>query len=306
MCIRDRITHKLTPAEFRGALGFEPMVEQVKPSISHIYAFVGLEGTTESLGLHGANLWVLPVDSDYRFSGVGVDDGEGLDGGMNALAVDDTTLPPKVQDPWDGVGDDEEQDDLLMFMSFPSARDPSAATRFPGKSTACIITTAHPQTFARFYDVEAEGEKGRNQAGKRHNLDYDNIKHGLESKLLKGLYRHFPACKVRVLTSGCSGAPLSPIMVGDRRCPLVSRRCSGKGEARRYCDTAHKHVLSQPARFIRARAYTGALFGGAHQAAPTDQHPRPLRDRPRRRIRWHRRCIEWWHPYCARAAWLRR
>jgi len=85
-----------------------------------------------------------------------------------------------------------------MFMSFPSARDPSAATRFPGKSTACIITTAHPQTFARFYDVEAEGEKGRNQAGKRHNLDYDNIKHGLESKLLKGLYRHFPACKGKV------------------------------------------------------------------------------------------------------------
>ena len=30
-----------------------PMIQAVKPSISHIYAFVGLEGSTEELGLHG-------------------------------------------------------------------------------------------------------------------------------------------------------------------------------------------------------------------------------------------------------------
>ena len=67
-------------------------------------------------------------------------------------------------------------DDLLMFMSFPSARDPSSAKRFPNKSTACVITTAYPETFAQYYESDAADDKFRNQAGKRHNLEYDNLK----------------------------------------------------------------------------------------------------------------------------------
>ena len=51
-----------------------------------------------------------------------------------------------------------------MFMSFPSARDPSAAARFPNKSTACIITTAYPETFSRFYDATKGQAKGANQS----------------------------------------------------------------------------------------------------------------------------------------------
>ena len=54
------ITERLLPESQRRQLGFVPMIKAVKPSISHIYAFVGLEGTTEELGLHGGGMHPTP------------------------------------------------------------------------------------------------------------------------------------------------------------------------------------------------------------------------------------------------------
>ena len=46
------------------------MLARVKPSISHVYAFVGMNGTAEELGLRGSNLWALSVKSKtYEFKG---------------------------------------------------------------------------------------------------------------------------------------------------------------------------------------------------------------------------------------------
>lgn len=176
------------------------------PSISHVYAFVGLEGTTESLGLHGANLWVLqtaPGEQRDRFMGVGAVEAEtaarrllGLDrSGVTSAAE---AVPAARRDPWAQKLDADNDDELLMFMSFPSARDPSCATRFPNKSTACIITTAYPETFARFYDAARGDAKGANQSQKRKNAEYDRLKQALQAKLLKGLYKHFPKCEGHV------------------------------------------------------------------------------------------------------------
>lgn len=48
------LTHSLVPeGKFRDQLGYGPMLEKVKPSISHVYAFVGMNGTSEELGLRG-------------------------------------------------------------------------------------------------------------------------------------------------------------------------------------------------------------------------------------------------------------
>lgn len=195
------ITQSLVPPAQRARLGYAPMLRAVRPSISHVYAFVGLEGTTEELGLSSANLWVLPTteDGQHRFRGVGVDPVEGLlEEGLEASAGAREMLPPQLAEPWEGVGEDEEVDDMLMFMSSPSARDPSSAGRHPGKSTVCIITTAYADTFAPFYDLEAGGAKGGNQSLKRAIPAYDALKSSLQEKLLRGLYRHFPKCRGKV------------------------------------------------------------------------------------------------------------
>ena len=64
-----QVTHNLTPEKYRDALGYGRMLENVKASISHAYAFIGMKGTTEELGLRAANLWVLPVDDEYNYEG---------------------------------------------------------------------------------------------------------------------------------------------------------------------------------------------------------------------------------------------
>lgn len=206
------VTERLVPLAHRPLLGYAPMIRLVPPSISHVYAFIGLEGTTESLGLHAANTWVLPASragaqdgahdgahDGCHFEGVGVSDG-GLSArrahGSVGVDVEPAEVPEAAVDPWASLGDDD--DDLLMFMSFPSARDPSAAARRPNRSTACVITTAYAESFARFYDRQAGNSKGANQSLKRRDAEYERLKQRLQAKLLKGLCAHYPKCEGRV------------------------------------------------------------------------------------------------------------
>ena len=44
----------------------------------------------------------------------------------------DKTLSSEGADPWEGVGESDEED-MLLFMGFPSVKDPTFQERFPGK-----------------------------------------------------------------------------------------------------------------------------------------------------------------------------
>ena len=180
-----RATNSIVPDEHRAKLGYDAMLSEVKPSISHVYGFVGMTGTTEELGLRAANLWVLPVDGEYNYEG---------------LALDDTDKAlESSNNPWADVGNDDDKDDMLLFMGFPSVKDPSFASRCPGKSTCEIISTAHSEWFEAFLSEKVTGTRGNpNQSGKRTSEDYALIKKGLEEKLLRALYRHYPKTRGKV------------------------------------------------------------------------------------------------------------
>ena len=68
------------------------------------------------------------------------------------------------------------------------------ACRFPGKSTCCIITVAHPQWFEEFESEDPD----MNQSMKRKNLAYEEVKQKIQERLLAGLYRNFPSTKGKV------------------------------------------------------------------------------------------------------------
>ena len=72
-------------------------------------------------------------------------------------------------------------------------KDPSFASRFPGKATCEIITTAHPEWFEAYLDPT-----GKNESGKRNNEAYTQLKEELKEKLLRCLYRHYPKCRGKV------------------------------------------------------------------------------------------------------------
>ena len=185
-------THQLLAPTVRPKLGWDQMLADVTTSLSHVYAFIGMKGTGEELGLHSNNLWVLPggVDAagDFKFKGPGVDE------------TDKSMYLKEGENPWSGVNDGD-KDEMLLFLGFPSEKDPSFKTRFPGKSTCCIISSAHPEWFERFYD-EAAGPiaaKARvNQSGKRKNEEYGEMKKALETKFLSAMYRHYPKLEGKV------------------------------------------------------------------------------------------------------------
>jgi all-trans-retinol 13,14-reductase len=118
----------VTPGALRAQLGYDAMFASVGASTSHVYAFVGMRGSGEELGLRGANLWVLPCDGEYRYKFKAVDESDKSE-----------FVPPGSGDPWGATAPDE----MLLFMGFPSMKDPSFDARFPGKSTAEIISTGH-------------------------------------------------------------------------------------------------------------------------------------------------------------------
>jgi all-trans-retinol 13,14-reductase len=171
------VTHNLTPKPFQKLLGYAPMLANVKSSISHAYAFIGMKGTTEELGLRAANLWVLPCDEDYNYEGAALD---ASDKGADGRKV------------WEGKGDSMDKEDMLLFVGFPSVKDPEYSKNHPGKSACEMITTAHPEWFEQFNTAE------KPQSGKRNNAEYTELKKELEKKMLNGLYRNYPKTRGKV------------------------------------------------------------------------------------------------------------
>ena len=169
-------THYLVPeGPHRDKLGFGKMIETVGRSVSHVYGFIGLKGTTEELGLRAANLWVLPVDENYKYKGAALDNSDKSD-----------------KEPWNSVGESPTEEDMLLFVGFPSVKDPTYNDRFPNKSACEIITTAHSEWFDKYETSD------RPQSGKRDNEEYTSLKCALESKLLNGLHRNYPKTKGQV------------------------------------------------------------------------------------------------------------
>ncbi len=81
--------------------------------------------------------------------------------------------------PVENVG---EQDIPLLFLSFPSTKDPTWNERFPGKSTCEIVSLAAYDWFAKWKDekVMHRGE------------DYEEIKQRIGKRMWEQICRFYP------------------------------------------------------------------------------------------------------------------
>lgn len=145
---------KLLP---RSASGVEYALQQlasIPPSVQHLQLFVILREQE----LPAANWWCC-ASFDH-------------DGARAAHAADESAPLPAV------------------FISFPSAKDPTWSARYPGVST-CHIVADGPQ-LKRF-------EKWQHLDVKQRGADYEELKSTLSERLLDILYREFPQLKGQVL-----------------------------------------------------------------------------------------------------------
>jgi all-trans-retinol 13,14-reductase len=143
---------KLLPAEASPKLdNLRAEVRAVPPSKAYLSLYVGLKHTARELGLDGTNLWIHPTPDH--------------DANLRRFSADPTAPFP------------------LLFVSFPSAKDPDFETRHPGRSTIEVITFANYDWFSRW----------ENSRWHRRGDDYDGLKQQLATRLQAELERYVPA-----------------------------------------------------------------------------------------------------------------
>jgi all-trans-retinol 13,14-reductase len=146
----------LLPADSAQKAGYKQLLERVKPSMAHLGIYIGLKESAEQLGLPKTNFWVYDSnDSD--------------------AAVERFMQDPQAPFP-------------VVYISFPSAKDPDYARRHPGTATIEIVAPAPFEWFKQWQGT-TWGQRGD---------DYEEFKAQLGDRLMQHLYDRLPQLKGKV------------------------------------------------------------------------------------------------------------
>ncbi len=147
---------RLLPADVSRTHGYDALLPKVKPSIGHLGVYIGLQATAAELGLPKTNFWIYP-NNDY-------------DGTLAEFEADPTGRFP------------------VVYLSFPSAKDPDFERRHPGRATIEIVAPAPYEIFAPWAG-KTWGKRGD---------DYESLKDAYGERLLEQLYAKVPQVRGRV------------------------------------------------------------------------------------------------------------
>lgn len=132
-------------------------LQKVNPSVAHVSLYIGLEGTPEAHKIPKTNYWIYPDKGDH-----------------------DTCVENYLKD--------ISQPFPVVYMSFPSAKDPDWSNRYPGKSSIDIITLVPFEIFEQWSDT----------SWKKRGNEYEAIKEEIAQRLLKELYKQLPQVEGKV------------------------------------------------------------------------------------------------------------
>lgn len=158
---------KLLPENIVKKFQLKKQLQQVNPSVAHACLYIGLEGDPQELKLPKTNLWIYPDQGDHDLC---------VERYLNNL----------------------EEEFPVVYISFPSSKDPDWSKRYPGKSTIDIITLVPYETFSPW-----EGTKWM-----KRDEEYEALKEKIALRLLDKLYEQMPQVKGKVLHYELS-SPLS-------------------------------------------------------------------------------------------------
>jgi all-trans-retinol 13,14-reductase len=141
---------KLLPQAIQNKLGVDNWLKKVSPSSGHLCIYAGFKGTTEELGLNTTNLWIYP-DGNH-------------DNNLKKYQAD------------------YNQEFPLVYISFPSAKDPDWENRYPGKSTVEVVTPANMEWFSQWDGTQWQ----------KRGDDYEALKAQFSERLMEKLYERHP------------------------------------------------------------------------------------------------------------------
>lgn len=198
---------------------------EATPSVGYLCLYLGFKATDAELGTTGTNLWIYPS------------------------AAHDENISRFLEDPAAPIP--------LAYVSFPSAKDPSFATRYPGRATVDVITLC-PWSWV---------DQWKHSRWMKRGGDYEAFKAEMTRRLLDVVFTELPQLRGRV-----DHAELST--------PLSTRHFAGhpRGELYGLDHDPKRYQLPIRAKTPLAGFYLtgadlvscgvgGALFGGALTAS---------------------------------------
>ena len=141
---------QLLPEQAARRSGLAAAVARLDLSAAHLCLYCGFRGDAETLRLPKTNLWLYP-NGDH-------------DANVARFQADDKAPLP------------------LIYVSFPSAKDPSWDRRYPHKSTVEIVAPTNAAWFRRW-----EGTQWQ-----KRGADYEALKSRLADQLLEALFKQMP------------------------------------------------------------------------------------------------------------------
>jgi all-trans-retinol 13,14-reductase len=152
----DNTFSRLLPEQVVRAAGYAEKLPRVRPSMGHVGVYIGLRQSAQELGLPRTNFWIYP-SNDY-------------DAAVAAFEADSRAPFP------------------VVYISFPSAKDPAYLARHPGTATIEIVAPAPYAWFAPWAG-SSWGKRG---------ADYERFKAELGERLLRELYTRLPQLQGKV------------------------------------------------------------------------------------------------------------
>lgn len=144
---------KLLPPEAVKHYGLKKrLLSKARHGMALMSIFIGLDGTAEELGLKPTNIWAF------------------RDENLDQTVEEYVRLPPE---------DALRQAPPLMFLSFPSTKDPTFRERYPGKSTCAIVTVSPYEWF----------EQWKEEKPLHRSQDYEDFKNTIGNSLWEQVRR---------------------------------------------------------------------------------------------------------------------
>jgi all-trans-retinol 13,14-reductase len=143
-------------------------MQAVKPSFAHMCLYIGLKANPRDLGVATTNLWIYP-NADH-----------------------DTNMAQFMPKP--GL------DFPVVYISFPSSKDPAWARKHPGKGTIEIVVPAPYQWFEKWKDTKWQ----------KRGPEYKQLKQDITDRLIAILLEKYPQLKDSIHYTELS-SPLSTV-----------------------------------------------------------------------------------------------
>jgi all-trans-retinol 13,14-reductase len=144
---------RLLPKSIVEKHGYDKALKKIEVSSAHLCIYAGFKGSAEELSIPKKNLWIYP-SADH-------------DANVDAYKEDLNAPMP------------------LIYISFPSAKDPSWSERYPNKSTVEIVTTCNAELFERW----------KGSTWNKRGEDYEALKQRLMDRMLNVLFEKMPQLK---------------------------------------------------------------------------------------------------------------